>query len=307
VYDLLASGRVHLSTLQLLRDQLTDENHEELLTAVSGKGRREVQTLLAVWFPRPDRPSRISPRASIEPLSECRFRVELTASAELREKIERCCDLMSHANPSRDLAVVMERAIDLLLVDLEKKRLGATTGRGPKTRNSGIARRPVASGRVSTAVRREVFERDGSRCTFVSEDGRRCDASAFLELDHVHPRAVGGSNDVTNLRVRCRAHNQLWAEQTFGREKVQRLRQKKSNSNASACRHEDGRRQGEEQSLTPERRKLFEKVRLALTTMGFRGAEARRAVAEVSKMHDLGTDLDLERVFREALRWATAA
>jgi hypothetical protein len=141
----------------------------------------------------------------------------------------------------------------------------------------------------------------------VSEDGRRCDASAFLELDHVHPRAVGGSNDVTNLRVRCRAHNQLWAEQTFGREKVQRLRQKKSNSNASACRHEDGRRQGEEQSLTPERRKLFEKVRLALTTMGFRGAEARRAVAEVSKMHDLGTDLDLERVFREALRWATAA
>lgn len=122
VHALLASGAVHLSALALLRDYLTEENHAELLEAVSGKSNRDVQLLLARRFPQPDSPSRIAP-ARIEPLSERRFRVEFTAGASLVEKLELCRDLMSHANPAGDLAVVVERALDLLLADLQTKRL----------------------------------------------------------------------------------------------------------------------------------------------------------------------------------------
>jgi hypothetical protein len=85
-YALLATGRVHLSTLELLREWLTEENHEELFEAVAGKGKREVQAFLALRFPRPDRPSRIGPPTSIEPLAPARFLVEFTASDELRQK-----------------------------------------------------------------------------------------------------------------------------------------------------------------------------------------------------------------------------
>ncbi|HYQ01456.1 MAG TPA: hypothetical protein VER96_22440, partial [Polyangiaceae bacterium] len=40
---------------------------------------------------------------------------------------------------------------------------------------------------LSADVRREVHERDGGRCVFVSASGRRCDARAFVQLDHVIP------------------------------------------------------------------------------------------------------------------------
>ena len=247
VYSLLASGGIHLTTLELLRERLTEANHRELLEAVTGKSKREIEVILASLFPRPDAPSRIhmlpehpsdltcqpsraatfelkpsesnqdqrSQRARIEPLSTERYRVQFTASAELREKLELCRDLMSHANPSRDIGVVIERAVEVLLGDIQRKRL-ARTKRAERPRLSDATK----TARISNATRRRVFERDGLQCTYVSPEGRCCEARAFLELDHAEPRALGGSDDAKNLRVRCRAHNQLWSEQAFGREHV---------------------------------------------------------------------------------------
>jgi 5-methylcytosine-specific restriction endonuclease McrA len=337
VYSLLASGALHLSSLELLSKWLTDENHAGLLEAASGKSKREVEALLAARFPRPAVPSSIrrlpvpiampvpvaapgtsdsssSPafmlepiessrtqipaRARVEQLSEARFRVEFTASAELREKLELCRDLMSHANPSRDLAVVIERAVDSLLVHLEKKRLARA--RRPRAEK---AARKAKSRRITNAVRRRVFERDGLRCTYVSPDGRRCEARSFLELDHVDPRALGGCDEAENLRVRCRAHNQLWAEQTYGFEHIQRAR------NFRWKKWE--RPRGDGRSVKPEKpatneasQSLLEKVRLALRGMGFADAQARRAVAEVRRAHD--EPPPVEQALREALFFATA-
>jgi Holliday junction resolvasome RuvABC DNA-binding subunit len=48
----------------------------------------------------------------------------------------------------------------------------------------------------------------------------------------------------------------------------------------------------------------LEKVRFALRQMGFRDAQARRAIAEVAKMH--GETPTLEQALREALLVATA-
>jgi hypothetical protein len=71
--------------------------------------------------------------------------------------------------------------------------------------------------------RRAVFERDGERCTFIDAEGHRCPATSWLELDHVIPRARRGTSELGNLRVRCRAHNLLHAERTFGQEHVERM------------------------------------------------------------------------------------
>src|SRR5688572_28322118 len=149
IYTLLDSGAVNLSALELVRERLTEQNHAELLEAVSWKSKQAIQELLAARFPKPDAPSRIRKlpdtpvqrsftdastevtrephsrvndarmRARVEPLSQARYRVEFTASVELREKLEFCRDLMSHANPTGDLAAVVERAVDLLLAELQ--------------------------------------------------------------------------------------------------------------------------------------------------------------------------------------------
>ena len=273
VHSLLASGAVHLTTLELIREHLTDENHEELLAAVSSKTKREVEGLLAARFPKPDAPSKI------RQLSSERFKVEFTASAELREKLELCRDLLSHANPSRDLAIVIERAVDLLLFDLERTRLKRTKRPGAASRTSVTK----SHTRLTSATRRKVFERDGFQCTYVSPDGRRCEARAFLELDHIDPRALGGGNHAGNLRVRCRAHNQLIAEQTFGRETMERARHF-----------------GRTKPKHPPSSDTSRKIHLALTGLGFGALEAQNAIAEVHRLHPTEFP-SIEHAFREAI------
>ncbi|MBK7579585.1 MAG: HNH endonuclease [Myxococcales bacterium] len=229
---LVASGKVHLSALALLKSHLTPDNHAELLDLICGKTKREVQTLVAHLAPRPDVPSRmrkLPPRrppslstcdtsargaAQIQVLAPERHAVHFTASTELRGKLERALDLTSHVNPSRDLALVVERAVDLLLNDLERKKLGKAARPARPRRSDGE--------HVSNPTRREVFARDGERCTYTSSHGERCTARAFLELDHKQPRALGGSADPDNLRVLCRAHNLLAAEAVFGRDLISR-------------------------------------------------------------------------------------
>jgi len=284
VHSLLASGAVHLSTLELLREHLTDENHEELLASVSGKTKREVEALLATRFPKPDAP------AKIRQLSGERFKVEFTASAELREKLEQCRDLMSHANPNRDLGVVIERAVNLLLSELKRTRLRRTKRPRvvrPAPDSKPSARVPKQRTEVSSVTRREVFERDGLQCTYVSPDGRRCEAHAFLELDHKEPRAFGGESDSENLRVLCRAHNQLAAEQVFGRETIQRARHFGRPKRMLASSSETSRR-----------------LHVALTGLGFGATRAREAIAEVQRLHPSEFP-SLEDAVREAILIAT--
>jgi 5-methylcytosine-specific restriction endonuclease McrA len=234
---------------------------------------------------------RVSSR-SLRPAS----RWSLPRAGELREKLERARNLLSHANPSRDLAVVVERAIDVLLAELERKKLGKTKRPRRTARERG-----AQPGHIKSAVRREVFERDGLRCTYVSPDGRRCEAQAFLELDHVKPRGRAGTDDTRNLRIRCRAHNLLCAEQTYGREHVKRRRQFRQEKSmreraGQVLQEQAGQRPA---ALEPE---VYEKIRRALTEMRFRDAEARRAVAEVQTSHSGAQDpASIEQLIREAL------
>jgi 5-methylcytosine-specific restriction endonuclease McrA len=96
-----------------------------------------------------------------------------------------------------------------LIAKLENSKFAATERPREQT---GSAR-----GRhVPAAIRREVWQRDQGRCTFVSESGRRCDVRRFLQFDHIEPVARGGKTTAGNLRLRCRAHNQLEAERAFG-------------------------------------------------------------------------------------------
>jgi 5-methylcytosine-specific restriction endonuclease McrA len=76
---------------------------------------------------------------------------------------------------------------------------------------------------VPAAERREVFTRDGARCTFTDEEGRRCCETRYLELHHRKPFAHGGENVAANLTLRS-AHNALAAEEDFGRDIIEQKR-----------------------------------------------------------------------------------
>ncbi len=54
IFAMIASGELHLTAIKLVAPHLSDENHRELLQAVSHKTKRQIEHLLAGRFPRPD-------------------------------------------------------------------------------------------------------------------------------------------------------------------------------------------------------------------------------------------------------------
>jgi hypothetical protein len=69
---------------------------------------------------------------------------------------------------------------------------------------------------IPAAERREVFQRDAGRCTYVDARGERCCETRCLELHHLQPFAKSGASSAANLTLRCAAHNALAAEEDFG-------------------------------------------------------------------------------------------
>jgi hypothetical protein len=140
----------------------------------------------------------------------------VTISAATHDKLRRARDLLRHAVPTGNVADVLDRALTLLLDDLERRRCAAVTKPREGTALAGQTRY------IPAAVKREVWRRDDGRCAF-SSGRQRCAETAFLEFHHVVPYADGGPATVGNIELRCRAHNQYEATLMFdGRHDVVR-------------------------------------------------------------------------------------
>jgi len=177
----------------------------------------------------PDRVPAPAPRARLTPLAPERFAMQLTIGKAAHDKLCHAQALLSHQIPSGDLAAVLDMALDALIEKLEKRKFARTSKPRPRTCRSSNPRH------IPAHVKRAVWERDGARCTFVSESGRRCTARRFLEYDHVTPVARGGQATLANIRLRCRMHNQHDAERMFGAGFM-------SEKRAAACLASGGRR-----------------------------------------------------------------
>jgi len=156
-------------------------------------------------------------RATIEPLAPARFRVQFTASAELRDKLERLQALMRPSIPDGGLAAVIEAAVTEKVQRLEARRFGKTPS--PRTSVSTTDTSPRTR-HVPAAVKRHVHARDGGQCRFVDAQGRRCPERGRIELHHRIPWAVGGDHSPGNVGEYCSRHNAYLAELDYGRKTV---------------------------------------------------------------------------------------
>ena len=231
---------------------------------------------------------------------------------------------------SLDVGQVLDRALDALIVELEKRKLGAGTHLrprlGPATPSgrrfhtppvgersvvtSMVARsRPATRNRyVPARVRRAVWERDGGQCTFVGASGHRCESRRFLEFDHVDPVARGGRATVEGMRLRCRAHNQYEAERIFGAGFMSEKRHEARGAAAEArARVAYNMPRGMLERTDARERAALEKecaareqvrdVLAGLQNLGCRADQARRAAAIAANLHGV----TLEERMRAAL------
>ena len=205
LFTAIAEGRLHLSGACTIAPHLTPANAEELLAAVTHQTREQIQKLIAARAPRADLLERITP---FQP-------TRAAAAAQVVANIE-AQHAPGHVAPAeRKLERVFKRALTLLVRDLERRKCAATDKPRP-------ARRPKTPDVISASVRREVWERDQAQCTFINEEGRRCPSRGGLEVDHIQPKARAGLHGrptaitASDVRLLCRAHNQLLAERSFG-------------------------------------------------------------------------------------------
>jgi hypothetical protein len=141
--------------------------------------------------------------------------MRLTLSAETHAKLRRAEDLLRHTIPNGDHAAILDRALTLLVEQLERQKIGRMRrGKSPGRFSDG-SKEPVRSRHIPAAVRREVWARDQGRCAFVGPRGR-CRETGRLEFHHLAPFSRGGPMTVANLSLRCRAHNAFEGELVFG-------------------------------------------------------------------------------------------
>jgi hypothetical protein len=159
-------------------------------------------------------PARVRP-ADLEPLSPARYKVQFTASAELHSKLERLRALMRSSVPDGDLAAIIEQTVTEKLERLESRRFAKTNA--PRKGLSDSETSP-STRHIPAAVRRAVHQREGGRCRYVDEQGRRCTARDRLEFHHRHPFGHGGEHSLENISLVCRGHNNYLAEIDYGRQ-----------------------------------------------------------------------------------------
>jgi hypothetical protein len=148
--------------------------------------------------------------AEVTPLSPDRYRVQITIGGDTLEKLRLAQDLLRHAVPSGDEAVILDRALTALLADIAQRKFAAVERPRPSSQTAPGSRH------IPAEVRRRVWLRDVGRCAFVGTGGRRCSERAFLEFHHLKPYALGGDATVENIQLRCRSHNAHEARLYFG-------------------------------------------------------------------------------------------
>ncbi len=180
----------------------------------------------AVASPAPRTPAR---PAVVEPLRPDRFGVKFTASAVLREKLERLQALM----PDADLAGIIEAAVTEKLERLEARRFAKT-----KTPRKSLAETDTTPSTryLPAALRRAVYERDEGRCRYVDEKGRRCTARRRLEFHHRQPYGLRGNHSLENVELVCKVHNAFLAERDYGKAKMARYRRTRDSVSEAAAR-----------------------------------------------------------------------
>jgi hypothetical protein len=83
----------------------------------------------------------------VEPLSPGRYRVQFTASADLRDKLERLTALMRSSVPDGDLGAIIEHAVTEKLERLEARRFAKTNAPRKTLADSDYGRQPMVQHR----------------------------------------------------------------------------------------------------------------------------------------------------------------
>jgi 5-methylcytosine-specific restriction endonuclease McrA len=147
--------------------------------------------------------------------------LDMIGDDALREKLKRILGKYAHSKMSLEAVINMWADHDLAPAPAPKKlQRDATPARKSEPMKlsesppaSTLPRAPAPASGLSLATNRKRMLAKIDRCS-------RCGSYHALQVDHIVPRAKGGADDPSNLRVLCRNCNQRAAIRSFGQAKM---------------------------------------------------------------------------------------
>jgi len=252
IFDMLATGAVHLTTVRLLAPHLTPLNHRDVLESARGKRKLDVGEIIARLSPRPDVPPSVrklpTPRPEFAPAPPPPpVTAAPMADLPLPRATARPATLppvgppaVTPLSPDRYKLQLTIGGETLEKLRLAKDMLGhaipsgddaAILDRALTTLLVDLAKQKFADSHrphrsrgtkprardASAAVKRAVWVRDLGRCAYIGPNGHRCNERRFLEFHHVDPHALGGEATFDQIALRCRRHNDYEGRLYFGK------------------------------------------------------------------------------------------
>ena len=204
-----------------LGHEVAPEKKKEVVASLEGKSLRESEKTLLALSQQPERHRPETVRPVTPELSEVKF----LANEELLKDLEQLKGLLAHSHPDLSLADLIAFSAKRALKDLDPAQKEVQKKQQPQPQPGQPPIAPLVAGQrkaIPAAVKREVWKRDGSSCSYVDpQTSKRCGSRFALEIDHRHPVGLSGGNNIENLRLLCAQHN-AWADaQVYGREKIQ--------------------------------------------------------------------------------------
>jgi 5-methylcytosine-specific restriction endonuclease McrA len=151
---------------------------------------------------------------------EQKWKLEGVVSKQVKAKLDRCKSLLSRKYPRGvDYEILFGELSEVFLERFDPKRK-----KERRQKRETIKKRPAKtptkanpSRHIPAREKEHVWTRDEGRCAYVGADGKRCNSTFDLQIDHFPiPFARGGPSKASNLRLLCARHNRYTARQTFG-------------------------------------------------------------------------------------------
>jgi 5-methylcytosine-specific restriction endonuclease McrA len=223
VEEKLTSGQVNLSTLSKAQSfikaqekvsgqKVTEDTKAKVIAQIENKTIEQTEKNLLTLFPET---AAAIPQERRKVLDAETTRHSMNLSQQATTDLARAKEVLSHQFPNASDAEIIQYALKFLLDRVDPLR------KEEKNRNEEARKEK----KNKAGARRIILKNASAQCTFKDPaTGKVCGSRYQVQIDHVIPKAFGGTDDPENLRPLCRQHNLLMAERVFGEHFMRQFR-----------------------------------------------------------------------------------
>ena len=207
---------------------LSQEEKESLVERAEGCSTRATEKLLSEADPSL---SPLTKREKVRFLGKGKVEIKVIIDEKCHKELETLKNLLSHRNPKLSYGELISILSKEALKKHDPRRKNTRPKKEEKIQENPSVKKQEFKNRsvelaatfapkprhtikkisrfIPSYLRKYVWERDGSQCTYVHhETKRRCASRHLLQIDHIQPFALGGRSEKENLRLLCAGHNQ---------------------------------------------------------------------------------------------------